>query len=1213
MCRICLINIIKVLNFWRYLLAILIVSNLNSTVCANVITDENLNLGSRGWVLSGDGSGHDATDLGVQIKGYLSATSVNKGGQIDFKVSVTPAQNFTIEIYRVGWYNGMGGRLMQTIGPIVGITQQACPRYEAIGIIDCNWSTSYTLNVPTNWVSGVYLAKLKNASGFDSGAIFVVRDDNRIADFLYQQPITTYHAYNQYPEGVNGKSLYGNMLGESQAYKVSLNRPYAGYRSSSNGYGDFPMWEIMLIKWLEKEGYDVTYSTDVDTHANGARLTNYKGFFSGGHDEYWSKEMVDAAQNARDTGTNLAFFGSNAVYWQVRFEPDDQGNPNRTLVCYKNSSIDPISNPALKTDLFRSVSVNRPEQHLMGAQYISYNSMWKLATYTSLIVKNSNHWVYQGSGLAEGQGIPGLVGYEIDRVDPAVPLPANSEHTVLAHSPFLSIYGENLNQDTVIYKAPGNGGWVFTAGTMSWSWGLEHDMSYSYLGDRRSPALQTITKNILNRFKGVNAPPQGLPVIVGLTQEQQTLTVDNSGISDPDGLGAFSYQWLRDGINIIGAVTSSYLLEASDVGKAISVVVTYTDGLGKLETVTSVPTQLVTVENELPTVAITAPADSSTVAGTIVTISATATDNVAVIGVQFKLDGVNLTAEDVSAPYSIIWDSTQASNGSHNLTAVARDAAGNSATSSSVVVTVNNVVPVLLPDLVVTDLAYNNGVFTSTVKNQGLSTIANGTVIQVNYAVDGINQTLGAITTGIPVGGSVTVGTTGDSYLIPAGIHAIKASVDETNLLAEEDETNNSLSQSITIADVDSTAPTVAITAPANTSSVSGTSVSISATATDNVAVIGVQFKLDGVNLAAEDVSAPYDIVWDSTQVSNGSHSLTAVARDAAGNVASSSSVTVSVNNTVALLPDVVVTSLTYSNGVFTSTIKNQGTKATPSGVTIGVGYSVDGVYKTWGARSTPLAVRASATIGTNGAKYTIPNGNHTITSKVDDVNRFTELDETNNILSQAITVGVVDTTLPTVSITAPANNATVTGASVALTANAADNIAVVGVQFKLDGISLGNEDITVPYSINWNTTTTANGSHTLTAVARDTSNNTAISSSVIVNVSNTGATLLPDVVVTSVSYSAGRFTCTVKNQGTKATPSGVVIGVGYSVDGVYKTWGARSTALAAGASATIGTNGSAYNIPAGNHTITAFVDDLNRFPELDETNNKLTQPIAIP
>lgn len=994
-------------NFWRCVFALFIFLNVTNTAIANVITDENLNPGSRGWVLSGDGSGHDATDLGVQIKGYLSATSVNKGGQIDFKVSVTPAQNVTIEIYRAGWYGGMGGRLMQTVGPIAGITQQACPRDEAIGIIDCNWSTSYTLNVPTNWVSGVYLAKLKNASGFDSGALFVVRDDNRVADFLYQQPITTYHAYNQYPEGVNGKSLYGNMLGESQAYKVSFNRPYAGYRSSSNGYGDFPMWEIMLIKWLEKEGYDVTYSTDVDTHANGARLTNYKGFFSAGHDEYWSKEMVDAAQNARNAGTNLAFFGSNAVYWQVRFEPDNQGNPNRTLVCYKNSSLDPISTPALKTDLFRSVSVNRPEQHLMGAQYISYNSMWKLTTYTSLIVKNSNHWVYQGSGLAEGQGISGLVGYEIDRVDPAVPLPANSEHTVLAHSPFLSIYGENLNQNTVIYKAPGNGGWVFTAGTMSWSWGLEHDASYSYLGDRRSTALQTITKNILNRFKGVNAAPQGLPVIVGLTQEHETLTVDNSDISDADGLGAFSYQWRRDSINVSGANNPSYLLGESDIGKAISVVVSYTDGLGKLETLTSAPTPLITEENDPPTITITSPITGSTVSGNNVLVTATATDSNGLAGVQFKLDGVDLGAEDTTIPYSITWDSTVVSNGSHALTAVARDTLNVSATSSTVAVTVNNMVPVLLPD--------------------------------------------------------------------------------------------------------------------------------------------------------------------------------------------------------------VVVTSLTYSNGVFTSTIKNQGTKATPSGVTIGVGYSVDGVYKTWGSRSTALAPGASATIGTNGARYTIPNGNHTIAAKVDDVNRFAELDETNNILSQAITVGVVDTTLPTVSITAPANNATVAGASVALSANATDNIAVAGVQFKLDGINLGNEDTTMPYSINWNTTSAANGNHTLTAVARDTSNNTATSSTVTVNVSNTGVTLLPDVVVTSVSYSAGRFTCTVKNQGTKATPSGVVIGVGYSVNGVYKTWGARSAALAAGASATIGTNGSAYTIPAGSHTITAYVDDSNRFPELDEANNKLTQPITVP
>ena len=108
-------------------------------------------------------------------------------------------------------------------------------------------------------------------------------------------------------------------------------------------------------------------------------------------------------------------------------------------------------------------------------------------------------------------------------------------------------------------------------------------------------------------------------------------------------------------------------------------------------------------------------------------------------------------------------------------------------------------------------------------------------------------------------------------------------------------------------------------------------------------------------------------------------------------------------------LPDVIVTSLSYASGVFTSTVKNQGTAATPAGILIGVGYSVDGEFRTFGIVNGPLAAGASVTLGTNGVPVTIPPGAQTITAFVDDVNRFAESDETNNQLSQPITVGGTD------------------------------------------------------------------------------------------------------------------------------------------------------------------------------------------------------------
>ena len=190
----------------------------------------------------------------------------------------------------------------------------------------------------------MYLALLTNAQNYQSYITFVVRDDARTADLLYQQSVTTYQAYNNYPaDGATGKSLYDfnsygatvASTGAKRAAKVSFDRPYAdGYGSGQFG-GNSWNWERYYIGWLEQNGYDVAYSTNLDTHSSGARLLNFKGFLSVGHDEYWSKAMLDNVTAARNAGVNLGFFGSNTAYWQVRFEQSAGGVANRVMVCIR--------------------------------------------------------------------------------------------------------------------------------------------------------------------------------------------------------------------------------------------------------------------------------------------------------------------------------------------------------------------------------------------------------------------------------------------------------------------------------------------------------------------------------------------------------------------------------------------------------------------------------------------------------------------------------------------------------------------------------------------------------------------------------------------------------------------------------------------------------------------------------------------------------------
>ncbi|MDQ6672950.1 MAG: Ig domain-containing protein group 1 domain-containing protein, partial [Chloroflexota bacterium] len=379
----------------------------------NPIITENLKAGTDAWEIPNDGY-QLADDTSNQIKGYASATSVNKGASLTFYVTVSPAQTFTIDVYRMGWYGGLGGRLVRHVGPVLGVTQPACPVVDAAtSLMACNWAASYNLAVPNTWTDGVYMAVLSSTTTLYQNYVpFVVRDDARQAALLYQQPVNTYQAYNSW----GGKSLYTyNSSNGVRAYKVSFDRPYEG-----DGSADYFGWEIFLLQWLEQQGYDVTYNTDVDADATPNRLKSVKGVLVAGHSEYWSRGMYDASQAARDAGVSLAFFGSNDVYWQSRYEAAGSGAARRILVEYKTSDppnpVDPITatQPSLTTTQWRQPPVNRPEQAFIGVQFTSQtgNSWDDTVPY---VVSNSSNAVYTSTGFRDGSSVAGIVGYEADR------------------------------------------------------------------------------------------------------------------------------------------------------------------------------------------------------------------------------------------------------------------------------------------------------------------------------------------------------------------------------------------------------------------------------------------------------------------------------------------------------------------------------------------------------------------------------------------------------------------------------------------------------------------------------------------------------------------------------------------------------------------------------------------------------------------------------
>ncbi|HVJ89736.1 MAG TPA: N,N-dimethylformamidase beta subunit family domain-containing protein, partial [Labilithrix sp.] len=294
---------------------------------ANPVEGENQLPGTTEWML-----GNPATQR--EIEGYASATSVPIGGTIQLFVNTASAR-YTIEVYRLGWYGGLGGRRVLDAVERDGHVQ-VTPSPDPDGLIECSWTDPYELAVPSSWVTGAYVAKLKTKDTNKQSYIpFVVRDDVRTATYLVQSSVTTFQAYNNW----GGRSLYDfNSEGGVRASRVSFLRPYAlGLNPESAagvGAGELitnlqgaaqtgPMgWEYPMVRFLEREGFDVNYVTNVDVHRDGALVAKHPVFVSMGHDEYWSSKMRDHVEYARDfSATSLAFFSGNVSYWQVRLQP----------------------------------------------------------------------------------------------------------------------------------------------------------------------------------------------------------------------------------------------------------------------------------------------------------------------------------------------------------------------------------------------------------------------------------------------------------------------------------------------------------------------------------------------------------------------------------------------------------------------------------------------------------------------------------------------------------------------------------------------------------------------------------------------------------------------------------------------------------------------------------------------------------------------------
>ncbi|MFK4100486.1 DUF4082 domain-containing protein [Streptomyces sp. NPDC019531] len=438
------------------------------------------------------------------IQGFTTKESVQAGDTVQFKVQ--SKTSYQIQIYRLGWYGGDGARQMSTAAQ-AAVTYPAnftsspasCTTKSSTGLVDCgNWPVTASWTVPSDAVSGLYIANLTQTDG--DGLMpypFVVRKDSSTSDIVVQTSDQTWQAYNDY----GGQDLYGGAgpAPDGRAYEVSYNRPLD--IGGDNGiYGS----EYMMLSWLERNGYDVSYLSGVDVSTNGATLLkNHKVYLSSGHDEYWTQSQYSNVLAARKAGVRQGFFSGNEVFWKTRLTPsiDGTSTSNRTLVCYKMTKMaqnngvadpsgewtgtwmDPTSTnygqsyqpPNILTGSMFTVNGYRADAITVPGSY-GKNRIWRNTSIASLTSSQTATFP------------TGTLGYEWDSdldnsTRPAGAIDVSSTTVDINDGKFRLDWGNMYGNGTathnlVEFRDQDSGALVFGAGTVQWSWGLTNLPTY---------------------------------------------------------------------------------------------------------------------------------------------------------------------------------------------------------------------------------------------------------------------------------------------------------------------------------------------------------------------------------------------------------------------------------------------------------------------------------------------------------------------------------------------------------------------------------------------------------------------------------------------------------------------------------------------------------------------------------------------------------------
>ena len=503
-----------------------------------------------------------------------------------------------------------------------------------------------------------------------------------------------------------------------------------------------------------------------------------------------------------------------------------------------------------------------------------------------------------------------------------------------------------------------------------------------------------------------------------------------------------------------------------------------------------------------PTVTITSPGAGSHLAGTV-NVTTQATDNAGVVSIELYKDNV-LVGSSPQSTLTFAWNTTAESDGPHTFVSKAYDVNGNVGTSTPAVFDADNTPPAA------SVTAPSNG---AVVTGSALTISANATdssgIQKIDFYADG---TLVGTDTSAPFTANW------NTVNVPDGQHSLY-------VVATDTPGNSATSAAVSVT-VDHLGPTVAITNPVNGAVITGI-VNLAVNVFDGGGVQKVQYYRDSSVLLGTSSSAPYSFGWDTTAVTQGSHTLFAVATDLAGNTATSATISVTIDRSA---PTISMTAPSNNATVTGTAVTISATASDNTGVSKVDFYRDSNVL---------LGTDTTSPYGISWNTTSVTSGAHPLTAVVTDL--------AGNTKTSSIVNVSVDNAPPSVSLSAPANNAYVTG-TFAVSAAATDNVAITKVEFYLDNVLL-TTDTSSPYTFNWNSTTVTQGAHIWQAIAQDGAGFRTTSATTAITVDNTA----PTVAITSPANGAAILPNAIVNIDASASDNFGVVKVEFYVGTTLK------------------------------------------------------------